>query len=183
VIGTVANTAIAGLVAALDSLPDGDSATRAARVRTALLTTLADPAVLELYAERSASYLVWSREGGPAVHASVHRPGHVTAPHDHGPAWAVYGVVRGPASCTRWTRAADVAPGVADLGAPEYLELGAGEVSVVLPGQVHTVANRTGDWTWHLVVRARLLSEITRSVFDAETGAYRVVSPAGRGFA
>jgi hypothetical protein len=92
----------------------------------------------------------------------------------------VYGVVRGPTSFTRWTRSADVAPNVAGLGPPERLELAAGAAEVVLPGQVHAVANHTGDLTWNLVVRSRSLAEMSRAVFDADSGAYRVVSPSDR---
>ncbi|HEX3792562.1 MAG TPA: hypothetical protein VHW44_32170 [Pseudonocardiaceae bacterium] len=174
---TITHPAVARLLTELAALPAGDPTDQLEPARTAVLAALADPAISQLYQGRTASFLIAGEPGGLAVHASVHRPGHLTPPHDHGPAWAVYGVVVGPTSFTRWDRLADPEPGRAALGPPDQLELTAGSAEVVLPGQVHTVANRTADWTWNLVVRSRLLSEITRSVFDLDTGAYRVLGP------
>ena len=145
-----------------------------ALTRAALSTALVDPTTRELYEGRAKSFLVWSVPGSLALHASVHRPGHVTAPHDHGPAWAVYGVVSGPTTFSRIERGTDTGSGVASLGPRTEQELPPGAIEVVWPGQVHAVANRGDGWGWNLVVRSRLLSEVHRAVFDESTGAYRM---------
>jgi predicted metal-dependent enzyme (double-stranded beta helix superfamily) len=175
-----ANPALARLVGRLAVVPPGDPDTQSAAATSAVLAALADPALHELYRDRDRSYLLHHVPGGFAVHASVHQAGHVTPPHDHGPAWAVYGVVTGPTSFIRWNRLADPAPGRFALGPAEHLELAAGTAGVVLPGQVHAVANRTAGYTWNLVVRSRLLSEVARSVFDLASGTHRVVGPSDR---
>jgi predicted metal-dependent enzyme (double-stranded beta helix superfamily) len=149
-------------------------AEQVAVVRPALVAALADAATARLYAGRDRSYLVWSTPGGPTLHASVHRPGHVTAPHDHGPAWAVYGVVAGPTRFHRFTRGVDRGPGLAALTAAADGPLEPGTVEVVWPGEVHGIGNPGPGWSWNLVARARDLREIGRTVFDAATGAYRV---------
>lgn len=151
-----------------------------AMTRPALQSALVDETTRDLYSGREKSFLVWSAPGSVALHASVHRPAHVTRPHDHGPAWAVYGVVSGPTTFSRYERGPDTAPGVASLGSRVDQELPPGETEVVWPGQVHAVANRGDDWGWNLVVRSRLLNQITRAVFDASTGAYRMQGPATR---
>jgi predicted metal-dependent enzyme (double-stranded beta helix superfamily) len=110
----------------------------------------------------------------------VHRPGHVTPPHDHGISWAVYGVVSGPTTFSRLMRGSDRAPGQATLRSRMDIELPPGATEVVWPGQVHAVANRGDGWGWNLVVRSRLLNEISRTTFDEATGAYQIQTPSAR---
>jgi hypothetical protein len=166
------------LISALEGLePEADPQAAVAVVRPALTTAIQDMSTRALYHGHDKSFTVWSRIGGPTLHASVHHPGHVTAPHDHGPAWAVYGVVFGLTTFSRIPRGPDAVDGVARLGPAIELELPPGATEVVWPGQVHAVANRGDGISWNLVVRSRLLSEISRAVYDLRTGAYRIQSP------
>lgn len=159
---------------------DDDVHARVGAVRPALEAALVDSATRDLYAGRERSFLVWSAPGSLALHASVHRPGHVTPPHDHGISWAVYGVVSGPTTFSRLMRGSDRAPGQATLRSRMDIELPPGATEVVWPGQVHAVANRGDGWGWNLVVRSRLLNEISRTTFDEATGAYQIQTPSAR---
>lgn len=176
-------TPVQGLIETLERVaahPDDDAQSQVAVVRPALEVVLTDPGTRDLYADRSRSFLVWSAPGSLALHASVHPTAHVTPPHDHGVAWAVYGVVSGSTTFSRLARGADRAPGRARLGPRTDIELPPGATEVVWPGQVHAVANRGDGWGWNLVVRSRVLSEISRSVFDEATGSYTIHHPRER---
>jgi predicted metal-dependent enzyme (double-stranded beta helix superfamily) len=171
--------AVEHLVADLERVAAlGDPDEQVTAAITAMRAALQDPTILDLYAGRERSFLVWSLPGSFALHASVHAPGHVTAPHDHGPAWAVYGVAKGPTTFRRFRRGQDVAQGVASLIAEPEVVLERGAVEVVPPGHVHGIANETDAWNWNLVVRSRLLKEVRRNLFDLVSGAYRTSEPA-----
>lgn len=108
------------------------------------------------------------------VHCSVHQPGHVTEAHDHGEAWAVYGVVRGKSRYRRYRRGDDAAPGRATLIPERNVELLPGETDIVLPGEVHLVANETTQLAWNVVVRPRPIEHVWRRRFDAQSGTYTI---------
>lgn len=108
------------------------------------------------------------------VHCSVHHPGHVTLPHDHGEAWAVYGVVQGVSRYRRFGRQPDTAPGIAVLEALRDESLVKGEVDVVAPGEVHLIANETDEMSFNVVVRPRPIEQVWRRRFDVDSGAYAI---------
>lgn len=143
----------------------------------ALSAATTDGDLSTLFQERKSSYTAYA---DPArhfiVHCSVHAPGHITEAHDHGEAWAVYGVVRGRSRYRKFDRGSDPEPGRALLSCTRDDELEPGQTDVVLPGQVHLVANETTAPAWNLVLRPRPISQVWRRRFELESGEY-VIHP------
>jgi predicted metal-dependent enzyme (double-stranded beta helix superfamily) len=147
------------------------------RVAAAMAEQLRGPDLLPLFAGRQKSFAAYV---DPLrhfiVHCSVHRPGHLTEAHDHGEAWAVYGVLRGRSRYRRFRRTDDHAPGTATLVCERDDELVAGQTDVVRPGHVHLIGNETDEPAWNVVVRPRPIEEVWRRRYDLRSGAY-VIHP------
>ena len=146
-----------------------------ASVTAALQTALAEDSLLAVFEGREKSYAVWTDpQRHFLLHASVHGPGHVTAAHDHGECWAVYGVFRGPSRYIRYVRGEDTAPGRASLTVVRDEVMDDGAIDVVGPGEVHRIVNPADHMTYNVVVRPRPLSEVWRRRYDHESGEYRI---------
>jgi predicted metal-dependent enzyme (double-stranded beta helix superfamily) len=131
--------------------------------------------LLPLFAGRERSFAAYvDPQRHFIVHCSVHHPGHVTEAHDHGEAWAVYGVVQGRSRYRRYRRADDVARGTARLVIERDDELLPGQTDVVLPGHVHLIANETDEPAWNVVVRPRPIEEVWRRLYDPGSGVYEI---------
>jgi predicted metal-dependent enzyme (double-stranded beta helix superfamily) len=163
------------VAAVLDAGGDGEVVV--ARIAAAMADELQRPDLLPLFAGRRKSF---AAHVDPLrhfiVHCSVHRPGHLTEAHDHGEAWAVYGVLRGRSRYRRFRRADDVAPGTASLVCERDEELVPGQIDVVRPGDVHLIGNETDEPAWNVVVRPRPIEQVWRRRYDLDSGAY-VIHP------
>ncbi|HZJ04711.1 MAG TPA: hypothetical protein VFD59_04470 [Nocardioidaceae bacterium] len=172
-VGEAANVLVASLVAIADEGGSQERVTQA--VVSVLRTALAEPSLGALFERREKSYGVWTDpQRHFLLHASVHRPGHVTEAHDHGECWAVYGVYRGPSRYVRYTRGPDTAPGTASLTVVRDEVLQDGAVDVVQAGEVHRIINPADHMTYNVVVRPRPLNEVWRRRYDFESGSYRI---------
>lgn len=101
-------------------------------------------------------------------------PGRGAPPHDHG-TWGVVAGVRGEETNINWRRRDDGSrAGYADLEEASRTVLAPGDVITVLPADIHSVVNATGDVTISLHVYGRHLNETKRSRYDVEQ---RSVSP------
>lgn len=101
----------------------------------------------------------------------VHRGGHQTSLHDHGPCWVIYGVGRGEIEIPTYRRTDDGHnPGTATLKEEERTRLTAGVVKAYLPGDIH--ATRAIDPTASLVFRflSADLDKVERHRYDLGTG-------------
>lgn len=163
------------VAAVLDTGGEVDVVT--ARVASAMAEELQRADLLPLFEGRQKSFAAYV---DPLrhfiVHCSVHRPGHLTEAHDHGEAWAVYGVLRGRSRYRRFRRDDDVAPGTATLVCERDAELVPGQTDVVRPGHVHLIGNETDEPAWNVVVRPRPIEEVWRRRYDLGSGAY-VIHP------
>jgi len=163
------------VAAILDTGGDVDVVT--ARIAAAMADELQRPDLLPLFTGRRKSFAAYV---DPLrhfiVHCSVHGPGHLTEAHDHGEAWAVYGVLRGSSRYRRFRRSDDVAPGTATLVCERDDELVPGQTDVVAPGYVHLIGNETDEPAWNVVVRPRPIEEVWRRRYDLDSGAY-VIHP------
>lgn len=147
------------------------------RIASELSQVISGPGLEELFAGAQKSYRAFADpQRHFIVHCSVHHPGHLTEAHDHGEAWAVYGVVRGVSRYRRFSRQPDAAPGTAALDCVRDEELVPGEVDVVSPGEVHLIGNETGEMALNVVIRPRPIEDVWRRRFDLSTGAY-VIHP------
>jgi predicted metal-dependent enzyme (double-stranded beta helix superfamily) len=148
------------------------------RIAAAMSEELQRPSLLPLFEGRQKSFAAYV---DPLrhfiVHCSVHRPGHLTEAHDHGEAWAVYGVLRGRSRYRRFSRADDPAPRTATLVCERDDELEPGQTDIVRPGHVHLIGNETDEPAWNVVVRPRPIEEVWRRRYDLASGAY-VIHPA-----
>lgn len=110
-------------------------------------------------------------EHGFILMGHIHKGGHRSPPHDHGPCWVVYGVARGEIEITTYRRTDDGAvPGTAILEEKEQVRLTPGVVKSYLPGDIH--ATRAIDPTASLVFRflSADLNRVERYRYDLETG-------------
>ena len=147
------------------------------RIATELGQVIAGPGLEELFAGRQKSYTAFADpQRHFIVRCSVHHPGHLTEAHDHGEAWAVYGVVRGMSRYRRFSRQPDAAPNTAALACVRDEELAPGQTDVVPPGEVHLIGNETDEMALNVVVRPRPIEEVWRRRFNLSTGAY-VIHP------
>lgn len=153
----------------------GDLDVVTAGIVAALAGALQRDDLVPLFAGRDRSFEAFvDRRRHFVVHCSVHAPGHVTEAHDHGEAWAVYGVVRGRSRYRRFRRGGDLRAGLATLVEARDEEIVRGQTDVVAPGQVHLVANETTEPAWNVVVRPRPLAQVWRRRFDLSSGAYEI---------
>jgi len=165
------------LTAAIADVLDigGDVNVVTSRIAAVMTEALQREDLLPLFAGRQKSFAAFvDPQRHFIVHCSVHQPGHLTEAHDHGEAWAVYGVVRGHSRYRRYRRAADLARGQAALVAERDDELLPGQTDVVAPGHVHLIANETAEPAWNVVVRPRPIEEIWRRRYDLSSGAYKI---------
>jgi predicted metal-dependent enzyme (double-stranded beta helix superfamily) len=147
------------------------------RIASELSQVIAGPGLEELFAGKQKSYTAFvDPQRHFIVHCSVHHPGHLTEAHDHGEAWAVYGVVRGVSRYRRFSRQPDAAPNTAALDCVRDEELTPGQIDVVSPGEVHLIGNETDEMALNVVVRPRPIEDVWRRRFDLSTGAY-VIHP------
>ncbi len=102
------------------------------------------------------------------VFAAAWLPHRGVAPHDHG-TWAVVAGVRGRERNTIWKRLDDRSrPGRAKLRKVGETIVGPGDVLMMLPDTIHSVANDTDDVTVSLHVYGFNLNLTRRSQFDPE---------------
>ncbi len=153
------------------------------RLATVLAQALGDDGLAAAFAGRSSSFEAWSDpERGFLIHASVQVPGHHTRAHDHAESWAVYGSYRGHTAFRLFDRDDDLAPGVAALRLVRDHIAQPGDVTIVLPGQVHENRNpSTEAVAWNIVLRPRPLRELRRRRYDPETGAYAMMNASAPG--
>lgn len=164
---------ISAVAEVLDVGGDVDAVT--AGIAAAMVEALDRQDLLPLFAGREKSFAAYvDPRRHFIVHCSVHRPGHRTEAHDHGEAWAVYGVVQGRSRYRRYRRADDLAPGTARLVTERDVELRPGQTDVVLPGHVHLIGNETDEPAWNVVVRPRPIEEVWRRRYDVASGAYEI---------
>lgn len=153
----------------------GDIDLVTSRLAGAMSEALHREDLLPLFAGREKSFAAYvDPQRHFIVHCSVHRPGHLTEAHDHGEAWAVYGVVRGHSRYRRFRRDDDVAPGRAALVCERDAVLVPGQTDVVRPGHVHLIGNETAEPAWNVVVRPRPIEEVWRRRYDLHSGAYAI---------
>ena len=110
-------------------------------------------------------------ERGFILMGHIHKAGHHSPPHDHGPCWVVYGVGQGAIEITTYRRTDDGrAPGKATLEERERAQLTVGVVKPYLPGEIH--ATRAIDPDPSLVFRflSTDLDQVERYRYDLETG-------------
>jgi predicted metal-dependent enzyme (double-stranded beta helix superfamily) len=173
-------TATGGLVRLTAAVADildtgGDVGLVTARIAGAMTEALNREDLLPLFTGRQKSFAAFvDPRRHFIVHGSVHQPGHLTEAHDHGEAWAVYGVVRGRSRYRRYRRADDVARGRAALIGERDDELHPGQTDIVRPGHVHLIANETAEPAWNVVVRPRPIAEVWRRRYDLGSGAYEI---------
>jgi predicted metal-dependent enzyme (double-stranded beta helix superfamily) len=108
----------------------------------------------------SISSVVW----GPGDHAD---------PHDHH-TWGMVGVIENAIQETRFQRKDDpTAPDGARMEVERVVNLGAGQVSCLIPDQaeIHQIDNVTDRPTVEIHVYGRELSGVRRCRFDPKTGA------------
>lgn len=149
-----------------------------ARIARELSQVIAGPGLDELFAGKQKSFTAFRDPRRHfIVHCSVHHPGHRTEAHDHGEAWAVYGVVRGVSRYRRFSRRPDLRPGVAGLDCVRDEDLSPGQTDVVYPGEVHLIGNESDELALNVVVRPRPIEDVWRRRFDVSTGAY-IIHPA-----
>ena len=102
------------------------------------------------------------------VFVAAWAPHRGVAPHNHG-TWAVVGGVRGHERNTVWKRLDDRSrPGHARLESVGETVVGPGDVLMMLPDSIHSVANDTDDVTVSLHVYGFNLNLTRRSQFDPE---------------
>jgi predicted metal-dependent enzyme (double-stranded beta helix superfamily) len=168
---------LARLVEAVSDVLDtgGDLHVVTAGIVAAMTGALQREELVPLFAGRDRSFEAFADPRRHfVVHCSVHAPGHLTEAHDHGEAWAVYGVVRGRSRYRRFRRGGDLRAGWATLLDERDEEIVPGQTDVVAPGQVHLVANESTEPAWNVVVRPRPLAEVWRRRFDLSSGAYQI---------
>ncbi len=103
-----------------------------------------------------------------AIFAVSWLPGRGTPPHDHG-AWAVVSGVDGGETNINWKRLDDGSkPGYAEIKEFHRVTIGPGDVMVMLPRDIHTVINETGEVTLSLHIYGRHVNYTERSQFDPE---------------
>lgn len=110
-------------------------------------------------------------EYGFILMGHIHKAGHRSPSHDHGPCWVVYGVAQGAIEITTYHRADDGhTPGKATLEEKEHVLLTPGVVRPYLPGEIH--ATRAMDPGPSLVFRflSADLDQVERHRYDLETG-------------
>ncbi len=110
-------------------------------------------------------------EHGFILMGHIHKGGHHTAPHDHGPCWVLYGVGRGEIEITTYRRTDEGRlPGKATLEERERTRLTPGVVKVYLSGDIH--ATRAIDPVASLVFRflSADLDRVERYRYDVEKG-------------
>lgn len=95
------------------------------------------PESRELYRDPSHDFLLLAHTEA----TGVFRP-----PHDHGRGWVIYAVVRGEMRMSTYRRVHDLR-GSARLVERESFVLGAGELRVFLPGDIHDTRCTTGPLT------------------------------------
>jgi hypothetical protein len=94
----------------------GDLDVVTARIAAVMGEAIRDESLTPCFAGRAKSFAAFiDPHRHFVVHCSVHAPGHLTEAHDHGEAWAVYGVVRGRSRYRRYRREDDAAPARATL--------------------------------------------------------------------
>ncbi len=111
------------------------------------------------------------QEHGFILMGHIHKGGHHSPPHDHGPCWVVYGVGLGEIEITTYRRTDDGrVPGRATLEEKERVRFTPGVVRAYLPGDIH--ATRAIDPTASLVFRflSADLDHVERYRYDLETG-------------
>lgn len=115
------------------------------------------------------------------VTASIQKPGHHTPPHDHGEAWAAYGVYRNTVQMSRYERLDDGSvPGRAEIHLAERYLAKPGHVDTIPPFGIHEIENVTDELSIAVVIRSRHLGEIWRNCFSPERNEVRRVR-GGRG--
>lgn len=91
-------------------------------------------------------------------------------PHDHGPAWVVYGVYRGSMEQYRYRWDYDE-----DGRDPQLVERGSfaqepGEVMFHLPGEIHRTNVVSEEPVWYVRIESQHLSTVDRHRYDPGTG-------------
>jgi predicted metal-dependent enzyme (double-stranded beta helix superfamily) len=115
-----------------------------------------------------------------AVTASIQKPGHHTAPHDHGEAWAAYGVYRNQVQMSRYERQDDGSePGHAEIRLAERYVAEPGYVDTIPPFGIHEINNPTEGLSLAIVIRSRHLPDIWRNRFLPERNEVRRVRGGG----
>lgn len=120
---------------------------------------------------RPARELYRDPERGFILMGHIHKGGHHTAPHDHGPCWVLYGVGRGEIEITTYRRTdGGQVPGKATLEEKERTRLTPGVVRAYLPGDIHST--RAIDPVASLVFRflSADLDRVERHRYDIEQG-------------
>ncbi len=156
---------------------DGKDPALPFRVRTLMERFIAasadEPWVAELIREAPpGKELHRDPDRGFILMGHIHRGGHQTAPHDHGPCWVVYGVGRGEIEIPTYRRTDDGRiHGKATLEERERTRLTPGVVKAYLAGDIH--ATRAIDPTASLVFRflSADLNQVERYRYDLQAGA------------
>lgn len=114
------------------------------------------------------------------VTASIQKPGHHTLPHDHGEAWAAYGVYRNAIQMTRYERLDDSStPGYAEVRETRRSLARPGDVDTIPPFGIHETENVTDELSIAIVIRSRHLPEIWRNRFSPERHAVKRIRGGG----
>lgn len=159
-----------------DSGPDGIDA-----IRENLENLLADEAFLAAHFAAGAGpgtrTLHEDPQTGMCVLAHVIAPGDEGKPHDHGPAWAVYGQADRYTEMKEWRRTDDGGvDGRATLEVVNTYRVETGKAVAFEPGAIHSVHHPEGAWL--VRVTGADLNRVVRSSYDADGGTVHRSQPA-----
>lgn len=93
--------------------------------------------------------------------------------HDHGPTWVVYANYRGTVEHTkyRWNRDD---PGNPRLEVEERFTLGPGDITFIMPGEVHRTETVGDETSWVVRIESQQLATVQRHWYDIEEQAVEV---------
>jgi len=119
------------------------------------------------------------KELGFCVLAHIDRTPRVSAPHDHGPSWAIYAQAIGWSEMTLWTRKdGGKGAGKAELELAETYRLTPGKAGIFNEGDIHGVGRSPGDCCY-LRVTGMDLERTQRLKFDLKGKTATVIESAG----
>ncbi len=114
------------------------------------------------------------------VLAHIYEKGRVSAPHDHGPSWAIYGQAVHHTEMTIWRRKDDGSTeGKADLEVDRKFRLDPANAGVFHPGQIHSID--FPDGARFVRVTGTDLKQVRQNRFNLEEGTVATADPMPRG--